>query len=138
MGSFLHGLSQNDMADAAKIPRRTYQNIEYKRTQQIPIDYVISIAKALDTTVNELLEGTTAKTVPQKKHSPADEILKRLDAIEAKLSKQSPELPGPRGDLERLIASLPDSALADAVHRIEMLIAGLPKDNKSSSRGSKR
>jgi transcriptional regulator with XRE-family HTH domain len=101
-----HGLSQNEMADAAKLARRTYQNIEYKRTQQIPIDYVIAIADALAMSVDELLD--------RKK-------------------KQSPAKAGLRQDLEKLIVSLPDNALPDAIHRIEMLIAGLKDDKAPSS-----
>lgn len=55
------GLSQNEMAELANIPFRTYQNIEYKRTKEVSAKHVKQIALALGISTDEILSMDESK-----------------------------------------------------------------------------
>jgi transcriptional regulator with XRE-family HTH domain len=50
------GLTQEELAEATGIPRRTYQDIERGARQKAPLAQLINCAIVLDCTLDELLE----------------------------------------------------------------------------------
>ncbi|MFV8250271.1 helix-turn-helix domain-containing protein [Bdellovibrio bacteriovorus] len=107
------GHSQEKMAELAGIKFRTYQNIEYKRTQEISASAVLGMARALGITTDEILNhkmnpaakaAVPSLTVDQLQAALSETIRPMLDDL--KIAASENVVAVPKEDYEVLIEDM--------------------------------
>src|SRR4051812_14894413 len=108
-----HDLSQNKMAEAAAIKFRTYQNIEYGRTQSISLEDALKLSLAFGIRLGELLEDT--------------EYNKYIKAVE-----NAPSMSPEQEALVALVLRVPKERIPSLTKTVERLINKTASDQGES------